>query len=326
MRWLRNIAFLIFGLVVLLASAGATYQLIANRADARRFPEPGRLVEVGGFRLKLNCTGIGSPTVVLESGFGDVLPEWQSVQPGIAKFARVCSYDRAGYGGSEAGPMPRTSKQIAEELHSLLHNAGENPPFVLVGHSYGGYNVRVFNGQFPSEVAGLVLVDSVQEDQYQLLPPDWQRVLADLEKHCRKQARLAPFLVDLGIGRLMLRARGQDENSYLILQSKYLKARASEIENVRISAEQARSSGALGDKPLIVLTAGREPPIGPGLTAQDVHDYQRIWVEDLQMRLARLSSRGKRELITDSSHDIPSDRPDAVVKAVQEVRAAATAR
>src|SRR5579864_9311200 len=284
MRWLRNIAFLIFGLVVLLASAGATYQLIANRADARRFPEPGRLVEVGGFRLKLNCTGIGSPTVVLESGFGDVLPEWQSVQPGIAKFARVCSYDRAGYGGSEAGPMPRTSKQIAEELHSLLHNAGENPPFVLVGHSYGGYNVRVFNGQFPSEVAGLVLVDSVQEDQYQLLPPDWQRVLADLEKHCRKQARLAPFLVDLGIGRLMLRARGQDENSYLILQSKYLKARASEIENVRISAEQARSSGALGDKPLIVLTAGREPPIGPGLTAQDVHDYQRIWVEDLQMR------------------------------------------
>jgi pimeloyl-ACP methyl ester carboxylesterase len=325
MRRLRNIAFIVLGLVALLFAACATYQFIANRADARRFPEPGRLVDVGGFRLKLNCTGAGSPTVVLESGFGDVLPEWQSVQPGIAKFARVCSYDRAGYGGSDPGPMRRTSAQIAQELHSLLQNAEEKPPFVLVGHSFGGYDVRVFNGEFPSEVAGMILVDSVQEDQYQLLPPDWQQVLADMEKHCRRQARLAPFLVDLGIGRLMLRARGQDENSYLILQSKYLKARASEIENVHISAEQARAAGSLGDKPLIVLTAGQEPPIGPGLTAQDVHDYQRIWVDDLQLRLARLSSRGRRELIADSSHDIPSDRPDSVVNAVQEVRAAATA-
>jgi pimeloyl-ACP methyl ester carboxylesterase len=325
MRWLRNIAFLVLGLVALLAAAGATFQFIANRADARRFPEPGRMVDLRGFRLKLNCTGTGSPTVVLESGFGDVLPEWQSTQQGIANFARVCSYDRAGYGGSDAGTMPRTSTQIAEELHSLLHNAGENPPFVLVGHSFGGYNVRVFHGQFPNEVVGLVLVDSVQEDQYQLLPPDWQRVLADLAQHCRRQARLAPFLVDLGIGRLMLRAKGSDENSYLILQSKYLDARASEIENVYTSAEQARASGTFGDKPLIVLTAGQEPSIGSGLTPQDVHDYQRIWVDDLQLRLARLSSRGKRELITDSSHDIPSDRPDAIVNAVQEVRAAATA-
>jgi len=325
MRWLRNIAFLILALVALLAGAGATYQFIASRADARRFPEPGRMVDVGGLRLKLNCTGTGSPTVVLESGFGDVLPEWESVQQGIAKFARVCSYDRAGYGGSDPGPMPRTSAQIARELHSLLQNAGEKPPFVLVGHSFGGYHVRVFSGFYPNEVEGLVLVDAVQEDQYKVLPTVWDRIGEQLRKHCESQARTALLLVDLGIGRLMLKARGQDENSYLILQSKYLKARASEIENVRISAEQARAAGSLGDKPLIVLTAGEGPPVSPDLSQQDVEDYQRIWINDLQLRLARLSSRGKRELITDSSHDIPSDRPDAIVKAVQEVRAAATA-
>src|ERR1051326_2416155 len=98
MRWLRNIVLVVGGLLILLAIVGACYQGLASRADARRFPEPGRLVDVGGFRLKLNCTGTGSPTVVLESGLGDVSIEWQPVQSGVAQFTRVCSYDRAGYG------------------------------------------------------------------------------------------------------------------------------------------------------------------------------------------------------------------------------------
>ena len=323
MRWIRFIAVSLGSLVIALALAGASYQAITARADAQRFPEPGRRVDVGGYSLKLNCTGAGSPTVILESGFGDVLPEWESVQDGIAKFARVCSYDRAGYGGSDPGPMPRTSAQIARELHSLLQNAGEKPPLLLVGYSFGGYNVRVFNGFYPGEVEGLVLVDAVQEDQYAVLPPVWNRIGDRLRKHCESQARIAPVLVDLGIGRLMLRARGQDEGSYLILQSKYLRARASEIENMRTSAEQARASGSLGGKPLIVLTAGQGPSTSPDLSQQDVQDFQRIWAGDLQMRLAHLSSRGTREMVEGSSHGDILDRPDAVVTAVRAVRAAA---
>lgn len=321
MRLLRNLALIAGGLVALLAIAGALYEGLGHRADARRFPEPGRLVDAGGFRLKLNCTGAGSPTVVLESGLGDVSTEWQPVQSEVAKFARVCSYDRAGYGGSDAGPKPRTSAQIAQELHSLLKNSGEKPPFILVGHSFGGYNVRVFNGHFPDEVAGLILVDSVQEDQYKLLPPVWSQVGAALRAHYLSQARWAPLLVDLGIERLILQARGKAENSYLYLQSKYLAARSDELEHIQISAEQARTAGSLGDKPLVVLTAGKKPAAGTlGLSEQDWDEYQRVWADDLQLRLAQLSSRGKREMVEDSGHDIPSERPDAIVNAVREIQ------
>jgi pimeloyl-ACP methyl ester carboxylesterase len=145
MRFQQIILFALL-FVAFLALAGASYEALAFRADTKRFPRPGRLVDIGKFKLNLHCIGEGSPTVVPESGLTDSLDSWIRVQPGIARFARVCSYDRAGYGYSDPGPMPRTSDQIASELHAALQSAGEKPPYLLVGHSFGGYNVRVFNG------------------------------------------------------------------------------------------------------------------------------------------------------------------------------------
>ena len=234
---------MVFGaILVTLPAVGFVYQSLSNRQDAKRNPEPGRLVDVGGYRLKANCMGAGSPSVVLESGLGDMSAEWTRVQPEIAKFTRVCSYDRAGYGGSDAGPMPRTSAQIARELHTLLQNAKENPPYLLVGHSFGGYNVRVFNGTYPNEVMGIVLVDATQEDQYSLLRQEWTRIYnIDLER-AKKQARWAPVFIDMGVARIWLSWRGiLDGNSYLILQSKWVRARANELEHIQDSAEQARA-------------------------------------------------------------------------------------
>lgn len=322
-RWPRIAASSLSALVALLALAGACFQAIETHLDARRFPENGRLVDAGGYRLKLNCTGVGTPTVILEAGFGDLSVEWRTVQPEIAKFGRVCSYDRAGYGGSDPGPMPRTSALIATELHALLKNAGEQPPYVLVGHSFGGYNVRVFNGLYPNEVAGIVLADATQEDQYELLPKAWNAISAAQLRHCERQLRYAFFLVDLGIGRLVLKAQGADHGSYLILQTKYLRARASELEQIQTSAEQARRADHISDKPLVVLTA-TENTDDMGLSAQDFADFQRIWIDVLQMRLAHLSTRGRRIMVERSGHDIPTDRPDAIVAAVREVRTAAT--
>jgi hypothetical protein len=131
------------------------------------FPPPGRLVDIGGWRLHVNCTGEsspGQPTVILEAGLGDFSVEWSLVQPRVARFARVCSYDRGGDGWSDLGPDPRTLHQIAGEWRTLLQKAEVSPPYVLVGHSYGGWLVRLYSYSYPGEVSGMVLVDAGEEE------------------------------------------------------------------------------------------------------------------------------------------------------------------
>jgi pimeloyl-ACP methyl ester carboxylesterase len=134
-------------------------------------PPPGRLVDVGGWRLHLNCTGraqSGEPTVILEPGIGAFSVEWSLVQPLVTEHARVCSYDRAGSGWGEWGPHPRTLRQIVFELHTLLERAGEKPPFIVVGASYGGWLARVYQLTHPEQVAGIVLVDAGANDPWRL--------------------------------------------------------------------------------------------------------------------------------------------------------------
>jgi len=128
------------------------------------FARPGRLVDAGGFRLNLNCMGKGSPTVVFDSGWGDWSPAWSKVQPQVAKWTRACSFDRAGTGFSEPGPMPRTSVRIAGELRTALHHAGIAGPYILVGSAFGGNNLRTFADLYMPEVAGLVMVDADADD------------------------------------------------------------------------------------------------------------------------------------------------------------------
>jgi pimeloyl-ACP methyl ester carboxylesterase len=301
---------------------GRSYHVIAWNFSAKRAPEPGHLVDTGsGLRLQLFCSGErGQPTVILESGLGDILEQWRRVQPAVSSFARVCSYDRAGYGNSDPGPFPRTSQQIAQELHALLQHAGERPPYLLAGHSAGGYHVRVFHGLYPSEVAAMLLIDATQEDQYRLLPPAWTSLGKSMLERYRSQARWAPLEVEFGFKRLQLWLQGSPV-SYLLLQSKYFSARASELETIQLSAEQARNAPSLGTKPLIVLTGGkmRDEILEAQLRQKDLDDFQRIWVHELQSRLAALSSRSKRIVLADSGHDVPADRPDAVIEAIREL-------
>src|ERR687898_437066 len=157
----------IAGLVLVLLLAGVVFQFVSTKIDERRYPALGEMVDVDGYSLHLNCTGEagGAPTVVMDSGLGGTVLDWQLVQPELAKSMRVCTYDRAGMGWSDPGPQPRTSQQIAGELHTLLGNAGVRGPYVLVGHSFGGTNMQVYASQYPDEVAGMVLVDSALEDE-----------------------------------------------------------------------------------------------------------------------------------------------------------------
>ena len=153
----RTLAALV-GLIVALGLVGAMYESAAEAAAVQAYPPLGQLVDVGGYRLHINCTGAGSPTVVIDAGWGDWSASWSSwVQPEVAKTTRVCTYDRAGMGYSEAGPLPRTAEQFAKELHTLLQRAGIPGPYVLVGHSLGGLPVRVFAHAYATDVAGVVL-------------------------------------------------------------------------------------------------------------------------------------------------------------------------
>src|SRR5499425_1756917 len=154
-------------LTVLISAIAVSGQEGASSGSAPAdivYARPGQLVDLGGFRLNLYCMGSGSPTVVFDSGWGDWAPAWLKVQPEVAKWTRACSYDRAGAGFSDPGPMPRTSVRIANELRTALHRAGIAGPYILVGSAFGGDNVRTFADLYMNEVAGLVLDDADPDD------------------------------------------------------------------------------------------------------------------------------------------------------------------
>ena len=168
-RVLRVLVAVIAGLL-LLGLAGAVSQAVATSRDRRAYPPPGEMIKVAGHRLHLHCTGHGSPTVILEAGNLGMSAHWVRIQQEVARVTRVCSYDRAGMGWSEAAPGSRDARQIAAQLHSLLSGAGETGPYVPVGHSYGGLYALNHAGQYPAEVAGLVLLDSSHPDRSPVRP------------------------------------------------------------------------------------------------------------------------------------------------------------
>src|ERR671921_8443 len=160
MRRIGKVLLWLVVVLLVLAVAGAIYQAIATELAERAYPPPGEMVDVGGYRLHINCVGQGSPTVVLDAGSGGFSAQWVRVQREVSDTTRVCAYDRAGMGWSQRGPDPRDAKQISSELHTLLGKAGIEGPYVLVGHSYGGLYMQTYAARYPDEVAGVALVDS----------------------------------------------------------------------------------------------------------------------------------------------------------------------
>jgi pimeloyl-ACP methyl ester carboxylesterase len=159
----RHIAFALAGLVTFIVLAGVTYQSVATALERRQFPYPGRLVDVGDHQLHLYCLGEGSPTVVLEAPAAGISVGWTWVQDDLGRTTRVCSYDRAGLGWSEAGDGGYRASSVPDELHALLERAGERGPFVIAGHELGAAFARMYAARFRADTAALVLVDDVSE-------------------------------------------------------------------------------------------------------------------------------------------------------------------
>jgi pimeloyl-ACP methyl ester carboxylesterase len=258
--------------------------------------------------------------VVFDSGLGDTWLVWYKVQPPIAQFTRVCSYDHAGLGWSDPSPHPRTSKVIAEELHSLLHNAGMTGPFVLAGHSLGGLNVRMYASLFPTDVAGVVLVDSTHPDHFKRVPPDVTRFNAGLIR----RERLIVATMPIGIPRLLGWCGNGQAGDHAMLRTVnctpgHWREHLAEHESFDESADEVRRAGTLGSIPLVVLSHDSEKVFPmPASSPELAKEKDRLFYE-MQSELAQLSTDASRVIAKGSGHYIQVDRPDLVIEAVRRL-------
>jgi pimeloyl-ACP methyl ester carboxylesterase len=304
------------------------------------------LIDIGGWRLHINCTGdarASQPTVILESGLGDFSVEWGLVQPGVAKFARVCSYDRAGDGWSDLGPHPRTFRQIVYELHTLLDRAGVKPPVVLVGHSYGGVLVRQYASTYPADVVGMVLVEAGKDNPWRRMSDGKLVRSSDLAKGQPIPAvktsgplRVSDIppdaLSQMKAGaqalakhpneppRDKLPADAQQMRAWALAQLGHIAAGVNPFEHEEMAAlraERTKSKYPLGDKPLIVLTRGIPDEDSKELEEEHRQEHAGI---------ATMSRNGKLVIASRSGHHVQLDEPELVVTAIREVLATAPKR
>jgi pimeloyl-ACP methyl ester carboxylesterase len=325
----------------IIAFAGGALTCIVGSGAARPHRDvvprpPGSLIDIGGQRLHLRCTGKGSPAVVLEAGTGDFSVIWALVQPGASAFTRVCSYDRGGYAWSDPGVRPRTFGQLALELHAALMRAHVRAPYLLVGQSYGGLVVRGFADRYPGEVSGMVLVDAVHEDQ---------RVVYGGEPHRIRDGAIGRSAPDprVGLDTAMVRVARDSAPRYsnkrleapldrlpaavqriwrwAEAQPVYRMAQAAELdwspeELARMHAKRAIDRASLGQMPLIVLARAHGGYAdGMSISADSLEAERRALMADL----ARLSARGKLIFAEHAGHNIHVEDPALVIRSIREV-------
>ena len=295
---------------------------------------PGRMVDIGGYRLHTDCGGKGSPVVILENGLGDNFADWALVQPRVAKFTKVCSYDRAYDGFSDAGPIPVTMHQQVDELHKLLKAGQLRPPYIMVGHSYGGILARLYKSIYPSEVTGLVFVDATHEDIHlgagmfretakgtpvpppqsmQTSPPlpftpEEQKLVDRRTKQLQQEAQQAansPFY--------RLPPESQRLDRWAHAHPKFPSTAKGVLETwlpeefQQIHNERAGEKYPLGDMPVVVLGARRANPGDFTPRQAELND------------MASLSRNSRLVVDEQSSHHIQWDNPALVIQSIRDV-------
>jgi pimeloyl-ACP methyl ester carboxylesterase len=274
---------------LILASVGGGYETVRESIDATAYPMPGQLIDVGGHRLHLNCTGSGTPTVVLEPGLGEASSAMAWIAPAVARDTRVCVYDRAGRGWSEAAEGPQDAAQTATDLHTLLERANVPGPYVLAGHSFGGLYILTFAANYPDQVAGMVLLDSTSPAS----APAPKAKTGSYDFLGRISA-LLPAVAHFGLARLYgqssygtLPPRSRDEARARSATASDVASFLNEFLEGSMAVHQAASLVDFAGKPLIVLTAGRE------------HDDAWLAAQD---KLATLSTNSRHRVVADATH------------------------
>ena len=289
------------------SAVGGGYETYRETADGTSYAMPGRLIDVGGHKLHLNCTGTGSPTVVLEPGLGEPSTAMAWIAPDVAATTRVCVYDRAGRGWSESAGAPQDGAQVATDLHTLLDRAGEQGPYVLAGHSAGGLYVLNFARLYPDQVAGVVLLDSMSPQQYTAID-GW----STFYEMFRRASAVLPSLSRFGLGHAVygsaygdLPALARDEQRAFWATPRHARSVRDEFSQIRTSMTEAQSLTTLGDRPLVVLTAEKDAQ-GGWMAAQD--------------ELAALSSNTVHRLLPNADHDALVARQATAAESSQAVR------
>jgi pimeloyl-ACP methyl ester carboxylesterase len=328
--WVKQI---LLGIMATLATVLVTTTIagavIKGRMKAA-YPPPGQMVDVGGYSLHIHCQGKGGPTVVMDTGHGAPSPAWALVQPEVAQTSRICVYDRAGLGWSDPSPQPRTNAVMVEELRTLLHNAGIDGPYILVGHSLGGLNMKLYAHTYPEEVAALVLVDAAHEEQY--LPAPLHEGIQKFQAAGPILLTVAKVLIATGlpalnpallpdISGLNDPRMPQEARTILralrVMSSKPFAASIAESLAILDSHAQIRAMqiDSFGDLPLIVIRHGiATPQMMPELT-ELVHEIN----NELQAKTAAMSTRGKLITAEQAGHGINIDQPEIVVEAIREM-------
>ena len=269
---------------------------------------------MGDHELHIDCVGQGSPTVVLEAALGNASAHWVRVQQEVSEVTRVCAYDRAGMGWSEGGPEPRDAARVTGELHALLEGAGVEGPYVMVGHSFGGLYARAYAARYPDETAGVVLVDSSHPDQFERLPDGPENYA-----QARRLFAVAPLFARLGVIRLFdllpvpaeLPAPQRAQVEAFNPATKQVSTTADEFRATPQTTAQVRDAGSLGDKPLAVVSAGKQP---------------QAWLQ-LQEELATLSPNSTHRVVEGATHvSLLYDPDDARETSTSIVRVVEAAR
>lgn len=326
LRWLKRLGLGLVGLIVAAVVTGSIWESLAWRRTVADFPPPGKLVDIGGRKMHIDCRGTGSPTVVFEAGL-DVAGavSWARVHDSVAATTRACAYNRAGIVWSEPSPGPHNAVTVANDLHATLAAAGEKGPFVLVGHSLGGPYIMSYTKRYGSDVAGLVFVDASHPDQVGRMA----KVMGKRMDPPTGTLALAAKLSWTGVVRLLSGQMTFDkiENQNLVRAMQgYLPQSLGQMlleqESLDSIFAEAGTFRDLGDRPIVVLTA--MAPLDTtvlaslGMSKEKSVEWQSEW-RAMHDEEAAWSKSSRHELVNDATHYIQMDRPDVVIRAVREV-------